>query len=35
MSFIEWILTDGQQYLSDAGYVQLPADQLMRTSKIK
>ena len=28
-SFIEWILTDGQQYLAEAGYVQLPADQLV------
>ena len=26
--FIEWILTDGQQYVAEAGYVQLPADQL-------
>lgn len=26
--FINWILTDGQQYVSEAGYVQLPEDQL-------
>jgi phosphate transport system substrate-binding protein len=26
--FIEWILTDGQQYLDDAGYVALSPDQL-------
>lgn len=27
-AFIEWILTDGQQYVSTAGYVQLTQDQL-------
>jgi len=26
--FIEWILTEGQQYVSEAGYVQLPQDRL-------
>jgi phosphate transport system substrate-binding protein len=26
--FIRWILTDGQQYVEEAGYVQLPEDQL-------
>lgn len=26
--FIEWILTDGQQFVSEAGYIQLPADVL-------
>jgi len=26
--FIEWILTDGQQFVGQAGYVQLSADQL-------
>jgi len=34
--FIEWILTDGQQYVSEAGYVQLPADQLVESlQKVK
>jgi len=27
LEFIKWILTDGQQYLQDAGYVPLTADQ--------
>ncbi|MCU0488291.1 MAG: substrate-binding domain-containing protein [Anaerolineales bacterium] len=27
-AFIEWILTDGQQYVGEAGYVQLAQDQL-------
>ena len=27
-SFILWILTDGQQFLGEAGYVQLPQEQL-------
>jgi len=27
-SFIEWILTDGQQFVGEAGYVQLTQDQL-------
>lgn len=27
LAFIEWILTDGQQYLEQAGYVPLTADQ--------
>jgi len=26
-AFIEWILTDGQQYLESAGYVPLTAEQ--------
>lgn len=26
--FIEWILTEGQQYVSQAGYVALPADRI-------
>ena len=27
LAFIEWILTDGQQYLNQAGYVPLTPDQ--------
>jgi phosphate transport system substrate-binding protein len=27
LAFIQWILTDGQQYLGQAGYVPLAADQ--------
>ena len=27
LEFIKWILTDGQQYLHDAGYVPLTAEQ--------
>jgi len=27
-SFIEWILTDGQKYVSESGYIQLTQDQL-------
>jgi len=27
-AFIEWILTDGQQYVGEAGYIQLTPDQL-------
>lgn len=27
-AFLEWILTDGQQYLPEAGYVTLPQEQL-------
>jgi len=27
-AFIQWILTDGQQYLEEAGYIPLPPDQL-------
>ncbi len=27
-SFIEWILVDGQKYVSESGYIQLPQDQL-------
>jgi phosphate transport system substrate-binding protein len=26
--FIEWVLTDGQKYVDEAGYIQLPADQI-------
>jgi phosphate transport system substrate-binding protein len=34
--FIEWILTDGQQYLDQAGYVQLtPEQQAESLAKIK
>ena len=27
-AFIQWILTDGQGYLEEAGYIPLPPDQL-------
>jgi phosphate transport system substrate-binding protein len=27
-TFIEWVLTDGQQYVGEAGYVSLPQDQI-------
>ena len=27
-AFIQWILTDGQQYLEEAGYIPLPPDQM-------
>ena len=27
LAFIQWILTDGQQYLGQAGYVPLTAEQ--------
>jgi phosphate transport system substrate-binding protein len=27
-TFIQWVLTDGQQYVSDAGYVQLTPEQI-------
>jgi phosphate transport system substrate-binding protein len=27
-AFIEWILTDGQQYVGEAGYVQLTPEEL-------
>ena len=27
-AFIQWILTDGQQYLEEAGYIPLPPDQV-------
>jgi ABC-type phosphate transport system substrate-binding protein len=26
--FIQWVLTDGQQYIDAAGYIKLTADQL-------
>jgi phosphate transport system substrate-binding protein len=29
ISFIEWILTEGQKYLKDAGYVELPGEQIV------
>lgn len=32
--FLEWILTDGQKYVNDAGYVQLKPDQI-ETEKAK
>jgi phosphate transport system substrate-binding protein len=36
LTFINWILTDGQQYLSQAGYVPLPADKLAESlAKLK
>jgi phosphate transport system substrate-binding protein len=36
LAFITWILTDGQQYLGQAGYVPLPADKLAESlSKLK
>jgi phosphate transport system substrate-binding protein len=28
LAFIQWVLTDGQQYVGEAGYVKLPTDQL-------
>ncbi len=28
LSFIQWILTDGQQFVGEAGFVQLPQEQL-------
>ena len=27
-TFIEWILTDGQQFIGEVGYIQLTTDQL-------
>jgi phosphate transport system substrate-binding protein len=36
LTFINWILTDGQQYLSQAGYVPLPPDKLAESlAKLK
>jgi len=36
LAFIQWILTDGQQYLSQAGYVELtPAQQAEALAKLK
>jgi phosphate transport system substrate-binding protein len=36
LAFIQWILTDGQQYLDQAGYVQLtPAQQAEALAKLK
>ncbi len=35
-TFILWILTDGQQFVGEAGYVQLPAEQLAESlAKVK
>ncbi len=35
-AFIRWILTDGQQYLAEMGYIALPQDQLnQELSKLK
>jgi len=34
LEFLEWILTDGQKYVNDAGYVQLKPDQI-ETEKAK
>ncbi len=35
-TFILWILTNGQQYVGEAGYVQLPAEQLAESlNKVK
>lgn len=28
LAFLNWVLADGQQFVGDAGYIQLPADQL-------
>jgi phosphate transport system substrate-binding protein len=28
INFLKWVLTDGQQYVKDAGYVPLPADKI-------
>ena len=30
LAFLQWILTDGQKYVDEAGYVKLPADLLKR-----
>jgi ABC-type Fe3+ transport system substrate-binding protein len=27
-AFLEWVLTDGQQYVADAGYIPLPQGSL-------
>ena len=36
LEFIKWILTDGQQYLEQAGYVQLTPEQVAESlAKIK
>jgi phosphate transport system substrate-binding protein len=32
-AFISWILTGGQQFVSEAGYIGLPADQLAQEQK--
>jgi phosphate transport system substrate-binding protein len=28
MEFLEWILTDGQKFVSEAGYVKLPDEKI-------
>jgi phosphate transport system substrate-binding protein len=33
LAFINWILTDGQQYVGEAGYVQLPSEMLNEASQ--
>ena len=36
LAFIDWILTDGQKFVGEAGYVSLPAEQLTEAQqKIK
>lgn len=36
LAFIQWILTDGQKFVSQAGFVQLPADKLAESlAKVK
>lgn len=36
LAFIQWILTDGQRFVSQAGFVQLPADKLAESlAKVK
>jgi phosphate transport system substrate-binding protein len=35
-AFIVWVLTDGQQFVSESGYIQLPAEQLTEAlNKVK
>ena len=35
-AFIEWIVTDGQQFVGEAGYVQLTQEQLAESlEKVK
>ncbi len=33
-AFIQWVLTDGQKYIDEVGYIQLPAD-LLKTAQDK
>jgi len=36
MTFLNWILTDGQQYLTEAGYVSISPDKLKESlEKVK